>query len=149
MRNINNTYEDWGATTEVDTEKREFIIRVPFAPEELPYYPVMITSTIALRSPTTMYHHLARGSFGLAGVRLDGQAHITHESLLGYLEARGASTQGRMQRKMAKVMQQIIPTVHPKRQQKEADDPTPAAEAIVESGTLDFLDELFGSDGDE
>lgn len=140
------TFVDWGCETEIDAERREFVVRIPFAPAELPYYPILIAATIVGRATATLYHHLPKGYLGLSGVRVDGQVHVTHDSLLEYIRQRSLSAEEQLNRRRATI-EKMVPTLHAKVRAPKPIVPTPAAETLVAAGELDFMNDLFPADG--
>lgn len=136
------SYESWGLTTEIDEDVGEFVIRIPFAPDELPYYPVMMAALIAGRSPGSMYNSLSKSTYGLTGVKVEGITQVTHDSLVEFLARRDESADATIARKRRAVTKLV-----PKKPRRLPTPPEPvvasmSAEQLLESGALDFLDEL-------
>ena len=143
-------YSAWNVDTEIDEKGRQFIVRVPFAADELPYYPVLVAALIAGRSATSMYNALTKNIFGIAeqAAEIEGVAHIHHKGLLSYINRRNASAEEQIKRKKATLERIKKSSQRPK---KRPNKPKPvtasqSAEQVLDSGVLDFLDGLADDD---
>jgi hypothetical protein len=132
--------------TEIDVENKEFVIHVPFAPEDLPYYPVLVAALVAGRSSTSMYNAMSRNIHGVAedAVELEGVAHVAHASLVSYLRIRDASAEEVLARKKATLEKIARRATRPRRRPDKPIPVTasPTAQQLLDGGSLDFLDEL-------
>lgn len=144
--NTRPAYSEWGIETSIDEENEEFVIKVPFASEELPYYPVLVAALIAARSSTTMYNAVTRNLYnvGEQAAEIEGTLHVHHDSLVAYLRARDASDAEILARKRATLERVAKSKIRPRRR-PNAPVPvvaTPSAQNMIDSGALDFLDSV-------
>ncbi len=147
------THTEWGIEVTIDEENERFVVTVPFAPDELPYYPVLVAALIACRSSTTMYNAVSRNRFGITeqAVEIDGVAHIHHDSLVQYLRVRDASDEEILKRKRARLEKIAARKTAPARRPDKPLPVTasPSAEHMLDNGLLDFLDTLDGVGDDD
>lgn len=134
--------EEFGIHTVVNKEKRTFTVTVNFADDRLPYYPVSVAAIIACRAPTTMYKALSKNVHGLEAVTVEGVVHITHDSLVNYLKERELTKDAMLARKAETVKKIVRKPVSHGPQPPQPVMASPTAKEIVDSGRMDFLDEL-------
>ncbi|MHC4702977.1 MAG: hypothetical protein ACYTFQ_20625 [Planctomycetota bacterium] len=142
------THREWGISSVVDEENKQFVVTIPFAPDELPYYPVLVAAIIACRSSTTMYNAVSRNLYGISeqAAEIDGVAHVHHDSLVQYMALRDASAEEILARKRSTLQRIATRKVRPRRR---PDKPIPVtatrtAEELLASGVMDFLNTLKG-----
>ncbi len=135
-------YQEWGLHTEVDEKNRQFTITVPFAPDRLPYYPVLVAALIAGRSPGSMYRSLQRGRHGLEGVKVEGVAHVTHDSIIEYLRRRAETAEAVIARKRASVQKMVKQRPRKRPRPPKAVSATQSAKHLLDTGAMDFLKPL-------
>ncbi len=126
---------------------------MPFADDDLPYYPVLVAALIACRSSTSMYNAVTKNLHGVSeqAGEIEGVLHVHHDSLVAYLHARDASAEEILARKKA-TLERVAASKTKPRLRPRAPIPvtaSPSAKQLLESGALDYLDTLDGVGDDD